>query len=75
MSDTDEIIHSTNPLNPDSDGDGMLDGDEVSAGNDPTSNESLNKGKIEENDTPGFGGLHVISILMFVALYRRRIGG
>lgn len=36
LSNTQEVLHHTDPFNPDSDGDGMNDGDEVAGGTDPT---------------------------------------
>ena len=36
LTNSEEVLHSTNPNNPDTDGDGVNDGDEVAAGSDPT---------------------------------------
>jgi hypothetical protein len=41
LSDADELLAGTDPLNPDSDFDGMLDGAEVAAGTDPVDTESI----------------------------------
>ncbi|MCS5538074.1 MAG: thrombospondin type 3 repeat-containing protein, partial [Candidatus Poseidoniaceae archaeon] len=72
---------STNPMNWDSDGDGLSDGEEVDRGSDPTSHENLSEideeenGKMNEDGVPGFSILHALSVLVLVALYRRRIDG
>ena len=81
LSDIDENLFSTNPMNWDSDGDGLSDGEEVDRGSDPTSHENLSEIDEEENvkmngdGVPGFSILHALSVLVLVALYRRKIAG
>jgi hypothetical protein len=40
LTNAEELIHGTDPFNPDTDGDGFLDGEEVAAGSDPLDPES-----------------------------------
>ena len=75
LSDIDEYLLFTNPFEPDSDGDGLSDGEEVDGGSDPTTHEKLVDEEIKEENTPGFGVLLILSVLVLVALYRKRVGG
>ena len=44
MNDFDEVVSGSDPLNNDSDGDGISDGDEVVGGTDPADSDSDNDG-------------------------------
>lgn len=51
LSGWEEIIHGTDPENPDTDGDGYLDGEEVIAGYDPTKKAPYDKLESNQEDT------------------------
>ena len=51
LSGWEEIIHGTDPENPDTDGDGYLDGEEVIAGYDPTKKSPYDKLENNQKDT------------------------
>ncbi len=55
LADWEEEIYKTNPLNPDTDGDGYLDGEEVASGFDPTKKAPNDKLKDEASQQIGEG--------------------